>query len=86
MHAMHTCAPREIQPPPTLLPIAPPSYLADAPDGRVAAHLAHRLDLLGHQHRPRARARAGGRRLAAGVAAVVFGIDRWTSVDGRVID
>ena len=43
--------------------------LADAADGRVAAHLAQRLDALREQQRARAHARGRQRGLGAGVAA-----------------
>ena len=43
--------------------------LADAADGRVAAHLAERLDALREQQRARTHARSGQRGLGAGVAA-----------------
>ena len=43
--------------------------LADAADGRVAAHLPERLDALRQQQRTRAHARRGQRGLGAGVAA-----------------
>ena len=43
--------------------------LADAADGRIAAHLAQRLDVVREQQRGAAHARAGQRRLGAGVAA-----------------
>jgi hypothetical protein len=43
--------------------------LADAADGRVAAHRADRLDAVRQQQRARARARRGQRGLGAGMAA-----------------
>src|SRR6185312_11804080 len=43
--------------------------LADAADGRVAAHRAHRLDAVGEQQGARAGARGRQRSLGAGVAA-----------------
>ena len=43
--------------------------LADAADGRVAAHLAQRLDVVGQQQRLAAHAGGGQRRLGAGMAA-----------------
>ena len=43
--------------------------LADPADGRVAAHLADGLDVLGQQQHARAAARRGQRGLGAGVAA-----------------
>ena len=43
--------------------------LADAADGRVAAHLPQRLDGLGEQQRARAHARGRERGLGAGVSA-----------------
>ena len=43
--------------------------LADAADGRIAAHLAERLDVLREQQRARAHARRRQRGLGAGVAA-----------------
>ena len=43
--------------------------LAQAADGRVAGHLADRLELVGEQQRARAQPRGRGRGLAAGVAA-----------------
>src|SRR5207302_9302756 len=43
--------------------------LADAADGRSAAHLADRLDALGEEQGARTHARAGQRRLGAGVSA-----------------
>src|SRR5204862_80504 len=43
--------------------------LADAADGRIAAHLADRLDALGEEQGARTHARAGQRRLGAGVSA-----------------
>jgi hypothetical protein len=42
--------------------------LAQAADGRVAAHLADRLELVGEQERARAEPRRGRRRLAARVS------------------
>ena len=43
--------------------------LADAADGRVAAHLPERLDVVGEQQRAPAHARGRERRLGAGMAA-----------------
>ena len=45
--------------------------LADAADGRVAAHRAHGLDVVGQQQRARAGARGRERRLGAGALAPV---------------
>ncbi len=54
--------------------------LADAADGRVAAHLADRLDVVAEQQRARTGARSGQRGLGAGVAAA----DHDDVVVGRV--
>ena len=43
--------------------------LADAADGRIAAHRTDRLDVVGQQQGPRAGPRRGQRGLGAGVAA-----------------
>jgi hypothetical protein len=43
--------------------------LADAPDGRIARHLAERLDAVGEQQGAAAHARRGQRGFRAGMAA-----------------